>query len=93
MSEAKTTTDHDTTRKCRSAHRPPRAGRGDRRQPQGAGILRIDFDEPEERLEQISWERFFEIFDGNDLAFLYQDKTEHGGSSRFKKLVDRKDTA
>lgn len=94
MSEAKTTTDHDTIRKWAEARngRPARV-EATADSPQSGGILRIDFGEPEERLEQISWERFFEIFDENDVAFLYQDKTEDGGPSRFNKLVDRKNTA
>lgn len=53
------------------------------------GILRIDFGEPEERLEEITWDRFFEIFEENDLDFLYQEKTESGDTSRFNKFVDR----
>jgi hypothetical protein len=40
-------------------------------------------------LEEIGWDRFFEIFDQNKLAFLYQDKTEEGATSRFNKLVNR----
>jgi hypothetical protein len=51
--------------------------------------LRIDFGQPEEKLEKISWDEFFAIFDENELAFLYQDKTEDG-VSRFNKFVSRK---
>jgi len=29
------------------------------------------------------------VFDGNDLAFVYQEKTADGSTSRFNKLVDR----
>ena len=39
--------------------------------------------------EEISWEQFFEKFDENKLAFLYQDKTSGGEESRFFKLVKR----
>ncbi len=58
------------------------------------GLLRIDYPgfSGEERLEEISWEEFFEGFDKNKLAFLYQDKTADGKLSRFSKLIDR-DTA
>jgi hypothetical protein len=52
------------------------------------GILRIDFGEPEDGLDEIGWERFFEIFD-QKLAFLYQDKTKDGKISRFNKFVER----
>ena len=56
-----------------------------------SALLRIDYPgySGEDTLEQISWEEFFEIFDDNELAFLYQDKTEDGGSSRFSKFVSR----
>lgn len=86
MSEAKTTTNHDEIRKWAEARggRPPRV-----RDAGPGGLLRIDFGEPEKELEEIGWDRFFEIFDQNDLAFLYQDKTEDGGTSRFNKLVNR----
>ena len=93
MSEARTTTDHDTIRKwaeARDGH--PARVEATADSSKGGGILRIDFGEPEERLEQISWDRFFEIFEEENLAFLYQDKTEDGGASRFNKLVDRNDT-
>jgi hypothetical protein len=59
-----------------------------------AGLLRIDYPgfSGENRLEEITWEEFFEGFDKNKLAFLYQDKTADGEISRFSKLIDR-DTA
>ena len=58
------------------------------------GLLRIDYPgfSGEERLEEITWDEFFEGFDKNKLAFLYQDKTADGKLSRFSKLIDR-DTA
>ncbi|HET7609157.1 MAG TPA: hypothetical protein VFL84_10810, partial [Gammaproteobacteria bacterium] len=57
-----------------------------------AGLLRIDFPEEhedEERLEEISWDEFFEKFDEKRLAFVYQDKTAAGKPSRFNKFVSR----
>ena len=55
------------------------------------GLLRIDYPgfSGEERLEEITWDEFFEGFDKNKLAFLYQDKTADGKISRFSKLIDR----
>jgi hypothetical protein len=50
-----------------------------------AGLLRIDFGEPEENLEPISWEEFFDTFEENGLALIYQDDPD----SRFSKLVRR----
>ncbi len=87
MSDSRTTTSHDEVRKwaeARNGHPAKVRGVGG-----DGGILRIDFGEPEESLEKISWDEFFSIFDENDLAFLYQDKTESGGTSRFNKFVDR----
>jgi len=86
MSTAETTTDHDMIRQwveARGGHPARVKGRGP------GGILRIDFGEPEESLEQISWDDFFKIFDENDLAFLHQDETEDGKTSRFNKFVER----
>lgn len=86
MSEATTTTDHDRIRRWAE----DRGGRPARVKTSGnGGVLRIDFGEAEEALEEISWDKFFEIFDENDLVFLHQDKTSSGGTSRFNKFVDR----
>jgi len=55
------------------------------------GLLRIDYPgfSGEESLEEISWEEFFDGFERNGLAFLYQDKTADGKVSRFSKLIER----
>ena len=86
MSESATTTEHDTIRRWAEE----RDGAPARVEGQGeGGILRIDFGEPEPRLETISWDKFFEIFEENKLAFLYQDTTQDGSVSRFNKFVER----
>lgn len=88
MSQAITTTAHDKIRSWaekRDGHPARVAETADG----GGGILRIDFGEPEERLEPISWDRFFDIFEENDLAFLYQERTDSGDVSRFCKFIDR----
>lgn len=86
MSEASRTTDHDQIRRWIEA----RGGHPARVKTSGnGGILRVDFGEKEENLEEISWEEFFSIFDENDLAFLHQDKTAGGKTSRFSKFVER----
>ena len=85
MSSSETTRDHDTIRKwaeARDGHPARVKGSGE------GGILRIDFGDPEDSLEQISWEEFFAIFDENGLSFLYQDRTSDGGTSRFNKFTD-----
>jgi hypothetical protein len=55
----------------------------------GPGILRIDFREPDASLELTSWEEFFDRFETHKLAFLHQDETSSGKTSRFVKLVAR----
>ena len=90
-SESKITTDHEEIRKWveeRGGH--PAQVKGTERS-KSAGLLRIDYPgySGEDRLEEISWEEFFEAFEKNNLAFLYQEKTKDGGQSRFSKLVDR----
>lgn len=86
MSSASQTTDHDEIRKWVEE----RQGTPSRVRESGeGGILRIDFREPEEALEPIEWEEFFQIFEKSDLAFLHQDKTADGELSRFSKFVSR----
>ena len=89
MAESKTTTNHDEIRRWVEARggRPAsvrETGNGD-----DPGILRIDFGDQDEGLEAISWDEFFQAFDENDLAFLYQKETEDGGESRFNKFISR----
>jgi hypothetical protein len=85
VSQSTTTTDHDEIRKWAEE----RGGRPSvvRTHSEG-GILRIDFQEPDENLEAISWEEFFRIFEERKLAFLYQEE-KSGHKSRFNKLVNR----
>ena len=88
MSEAESTTDHEVIRnwvEARDGHPARVRDTGD------GGVLRIDFDPPDEGLEPISWEEFFDIFDQRGLAFLHQDLTQDGQTSRFNKFVDRTD--
>ncbi|WP_293855766.1 hypothetical protein [uncultured Alsobacter sp.] len=96
MSEATTTTDHDEIRRWTEARggRPSRVrGSADKggAGKNGPGILRLDFGEPDDSLEEISWDDFFEIFEASELALLHQDKTSDGKQSRFNKLVHRND--
>lgn len=86
MSEATTTTDHDEIRKWIEA----RQGHPAKVRTSGSsGMLRVDFGEPEDELDRIDWEEFFDIFEKNKLAFLHQDKTNDGKTSRFNKFVER----
>lgn len=82
MTEAVKTTNHEVIRnwtESRDGH-PAKAG---------GGVLRIDFGEPEETLEEIGWDEFFQIFDQEKLAFLHQDMLDNGKISRFNKFVAR----
>jgi hypothetical protein len=88
---SKTTTDHDEIRKWAEARggKPTHVkGTGSADDP---GILRIDFPgyTGEGKLEEISWDEFFEKFDEQELAFVYQEKTSGGEKSNFNKLVSR----
>ena len=87
MAEAKTTTDRNEIKKWveeRGGHPSRVKGTDDNG---GGGLLRIDYPgySGEKELEEISWEEFFDTFDKNDLAFLYQDEKD----SRFSKLISR----
>ena len=91
MTTSQTTTDHDTIRKWAEA-RDGHPARVQDTGGEGGGLLRIDFNEPEDRLDPIEWDEFFKVFEDNNLAFLYQEKTADGSTSRFNKLVDRAST-
>jgi hypothetical protein len=87
MAEATTTTNHDEIRKwVEERNGRPAAVRTAGR---SGGILRIDFNEPDEELEPIGWDEFFEIFEDSKLAFLHQVKSENGQLSRFNKFIQR----
>jgi hypothetical protein len=90
-SESKVTTDHEEIRRWveeRGGH--PARVKGTEK-GESVGLLRIDYPgfSGEGKLEEITWDEFFEGFDENNLAFLYQEKTKDGKQSRFSKLVDR----
>ena len=55
------------------------------------GVLRIDFPGygDDSKLEELSWDEFFDKFEESELAFLHQDKTAGGETSRFFKFVSR----
>lgn len=89
--ESKTTTDHQKIRKWVEARGGKPAGVTDTGGGDDPGILRIEFPGhgDDSRLEEISWDDFFNKFEENKLAFLYQDKTAEGDTSRFFKFVRR----
>lgn len=91
MSQAKTTTDHDEIRKWVEARKGHPSVVKNTEGRDGEGILRIEFNTKQEKLEEVSWDEFFETFEDRELAFLHQDKTADGSTSRFFKFVHRKD--
>jgi hypothetical protein len=54
-------------------------------------LLRIDFPDnpPDEKLEPVSWDDWFSVFDERNLALIVEDTTASGQISYFNKLVDR----
>lgn len=83
MSSANPITDHDEIRRWAAANKARPAcvkGTGKNGDP---GILRLDFDEKDDSLQEISWDTWFEWFDKNHLALLCSRE------SRFNKLVSR----
>ncbi len=89
--ESKTTTDHDEIRRWVEE----RGGRPAQVRETGSdgdpGILRIDYPGvgEDDALEEISWDEWFQAFEDNGLAFVYQEESKEGDESRFSKLVSR----
>jgi hypothetical protein len=80
MASATPVTDHDEIREwveSRGGH--PACVKGT------AALLRVDFDPPDAKLQQISWDDWFDTFESRRLAAMIQE----GGRSRFIKLVSR----
>jgi hypothetical protein len=91
---SQTTTSHDEIRQWvleRGGH--PARVKGTNTKD-SSGVLRIDYPgySGQETLEKITWTEFFDGFESNELAFLYQDETADGKQSRFSKLIDRNST-
>lgn len=89
--ESKQTTDHDTIRKWTDERGGVPATIRQTERGGEPGVLRIHFPgySDEETFDELSWDEFFEKFDQNNLAFLYQEKTKDGKPSRFFKFVKR----
>ena len=84
---AQTTIDHDEIREWvekRGGNPACVRGTGGKGDP---GMLRIDYPgyTGEGKLMPLDWDKWFDAFDKNNLAFLYQDTPR----SRFSKLVER----
>ncbi|MBL8216425.1 MAG: ferritin-like domain-containing protein [Bryobacterales bacterium] len=57
------------------------------------GMIRLDFPgySGGDSLQPIEWEEWFDRFDANQLALVYQDKTANGETSNFNKLIRREE--
>lgn len=93
--ESRTTVDHAEIQRWveKRGGVPARVkGTGD---SEDAGVLRINFRKgdpdpsDEDRLEEISWNEFFDEFEKSNLAFLYQEKKADGEASTFFKFIHR----
>lgn len=88
---SKTTTDHDEIRRWAEARGGKPAcvkGTGSRGD---TGMIRLDFPgySGAASLQPISWDEWFQQFDDNNLALVYQEKTASGERSNFNKLIGR----
>jgi hypothetical protein len=90
---SKTTTDHQEIQRWAEQRGGIPAcvkGTGD---SEDTGIIRIEFpgtpNNREDKLQEINWDDFFEKFDDQGLALVYQEHTAGGEKSNFNKLVKR----
>ena len=82
------TIDHDEIREWVEARGgSPAKVEGTERGREAAGLLRIDFPgySGQDTITAIDWDEFFEKFEEEKLAFLYDPKP----NSRFSKLISR----
>ena len=94
MASSQALTDHDAIRKwaeSRGARPACVKGTGE---DDDVGMIRLDFPgySGGDSLQEITWEQWFEQFDGNGLALLVQERTAEGERSNFNKLVKRDET-
>ena len=89
MADGQVTTDHDTIRDWAEERGAEPATVKSTERKGEPGVLRLDFPPRDQALDPISWDAFFEKFDHERLAFLYQDRTKDGSISRFHKFINR----
>jgi hypothetical protein len=91
MALSKTTQDHDEIRKWAESRGAVPADVASTESDDQTGILRFEFPKAknanDSKLQEISWEDFFEKFDRSGLALVYQDVTADGKKSNFNKFV------
>lgn len=85
--ETLSTTDHDVIQRwAEERDGRPVAVEGTERAG-SVGVLRIDFGAPDDRLEPVSWDDWFAVFDERGLEFVYQEHRSDGQQSTFFRLV------
>lgn len=87
--DTNTTTDHDQIRAWIEARDGAPATVASTAGDHEPGVLRVLFQEQQsgDSLEEIPWDDFFEKFEEEKLAILYQDETKQRKTSRFFKFV------
>ncbi|MEA1932555.1 MAG: hypothetical protein U9O06_13555 [Euryarchaeota archaeon] len=86
------TTDHETIREWveqRDGTPAQETGQGD----DARSLYVVQEDETMEGLEPISWEAFFETFEAEELAFVYQDRDVGETDEWLYDLIDREEVA
>jgi hypothetical protein len=89
--ETKVTTDHEEIRHwAQERNGRPVSVKRDPLNPNGS-IIQIDFlyDKYDDNIHEISWNEFFDAFENDALALVYQTETEGGRLSRFGRIVRR----
>lgn len=90
---SKKTTDHDQIKQWVEARGGKPAAVCGTEDGDPPGVIRIAFPQMKqseaEGLTLIDWPQFFEKFEEQDLAMVYQDQTSGGAESHFCKLVSR----
>ncbi|EAU43238.1 hypothetical protein FP2506_10351 [Fulvimarina pelagi HTCC2506] len=86
MASNKQLTDHDAIKAWAAENKGRPSVVSDTKGDGGSGLLRFDHGQDNDGLEPISWERFFEIFEEQNLALLVDDS---GDNSQFSKFVSR----
>lgn len=95
-SRQKYTVNHDVIRRWvrfRYGHPAHVIGVGGGDLDEGGLYIHFEDDEPPIDVEQISWSKFFEIFDKHQLAFLYRTKNPDGSQSKFFRFMTRRDVS
>ena len=86
------TTDHETIREWVEDRGGDPATVAETATDGEPGVLRLQFPDTKDdhdRIEPIDWDDFFRKFEREHLAFVYQERTEDGNTSRFYRFVDR----